>query len=307
MCREILRLCLLIADQDTDDGKVTASHAIQAYDIATGRKPGDRLQSQTLGFHDKLKGYLEQDYLDIQEGFTPESKSVHKQAKKVPRPTADVKEMNHPSGKKFCVWHARNLFSSKFFDELFAEYNDYPFYLAKPGALLERRFGRAVSFTSKPSPMVVHDQLQDPALHPSPKEEKLLALAKRLAGLQREYIEEQFGGVVGSTTFDTNLLHVVAGHLTGSSYSAHVDSHELLNSHPNKPFWMKADKTARLPTQKEQQTLTWYFCNCSGGCRITWRDGKRKLGHTIDLGSNGMHWQGPGSQEQVTHEVNPIP
>jgi hypothetical protein len=143
-------------------------------------------------------------------------------------------------------------------------------------------------------------------------EEKILKLAKFVMAFQKAYVERLYGSDF-QVTWDANLLHHVVAPIADAVYSAHSDYSPLLcflkndyNTH------VVNDSDVYLPNRDNMQVLTIYCSNhLSSGSdhctTITYSYGKKKI-DSANLGSRGVHIQGPGSQSMgVKHEVTVDP
>jgi hypothetical protein len=143
-------------------------------------------------------------------------------------------------------------------------------------------------------------------------EEKILKLAKFVMSFQKAYIKRLYG-LDFQVTWDANLLHHVVAPIADVVYSAHSDYSPLLCSLNNDyNTQVVNDSDVYLPNQDNMQVLTIYCSNyhSSGSdycTTITYSYGKKKI-DSANLGSRGVHIQGPGSQSMgVKHEVSVDP
>jgi hypothetical protein len=144
----------------------------------------------------------------------------------------------------------------------------------------------------------------------SEMEEKIMKLSRFVMAFQRAYIKRLYGSDF-QVTWDANLLHHVVAPIIDAVYGAHNDYSPLLCS-MNDDHNTHVFDDVYLPTRNNMQVLTIYCSNYKSAhndscATMTYSYNDKKL-DSSEIGSRGVHIQGPGSQSMgVKHQVSIYP
>jgi hypothetical protein len=224
--------------------------------------------------------------------------SAYKKQKQTERPIVKKQNFIYGKNKEKTFWFMSidNAFSDPFWDCWISAINKMRFCLGLGGK--SEAYVRCSS-SEDDAIFTTAGRFTYYALPLSDMEEKILSLARFVMSFQRAFIERLYGYDY-FVTWDVNLLHHVVGPIAAAVYGAHSDFSPLLCC-LNKTESVHIHKDVHLPERDEMQVLTIYGSNAipsvkeKGTLSIKYTYGGSSIG-SANLGSRGIHIQGPGSQ-----------
>ena len=146
----------------------------------------------------------------------------------------------------------------------------------------------------------------------------LLDKFQTIMDVQNAYVAKQYGRDYSFNVLRATMLHCNVTHCSAGGYGEHDDTGPNHNRKEDDNCMTMSQAEAKwlLPTRGGHQTLTYVLTSDDGidytpSHAIQWLDsgGKGRDGDILgvfELGSNDMHWQGPGSQYS-RHRVIVLP